>query len=144
MNLENLSYKELIELEKKIAKIKKKKENEALYKSNLNSNLTTILASRFKDDCYAKSNYEWSEDDPTHYPELASELNWKVTNALYTICDISLGNYEPKISKAHKGTWVAMRTSFIGCDPNKYKAMFEELKSVIHRYVLDYNRQNGL
>lgn len=143
MNLENLTYQELVELEKKIVKIKKEKENEALFKCNLTSDLTRILASRFKDDCYIKSDYEWSEDDPTHYPVLASELNRKVNDAMFTICDISLGNYDPKVSKKFKGTWVSMRGSFIGRDPIKYKAMFEELKSLIHRYILDYNKQNN-
>ena len=111
VNIEELSYKELIELEKQIQKEKTKKVQHYITKSDLynSENLKTIfdiLDKRFQDEKYGwpqkcdVDKFHWDSEEEKeearnkNYPApVAENLHDRLHSSFLYICDIAFQNY---------------------------------------------------
>lgn len=125
IDLSDLNYNQLIELEKEIQKEKIKKAGDCLTKGNLTcltngkvKEILAILDPKFQDTKYGYPNNEWRNSKPDveffetlspemqnqfqtswERPEVTKSLLDKLTSSMLYLCDIALENYEDYIPK---------------------------------------------
>lgn len=128
INLSELNYKQLIELEKQIQKEKEKKARDYLTKTDLIydsekvKEIVSFLDPKFQHGQYGYPNDEWknSKADVEYFeskspedqeqllvdwnrPEVVRDIKDKLTRNMLYMCDIALENYRDYISKTQSG-----------------------------------------
>lgn len=142
VNLDEMSYVELVELEKKI-KVAKEKIYAPVFKSMLSEKrIWDLIKDRFKETKYM--------DDIEHFddgncPYIVLDAVTRLKKAMLTISDITLGNYEESYSKKsgkhHRA--LHMNGSFISVDPHLYKEFYGKLQELITEYGTKVNTNKG-
>ena len=130
-NLTKLSDKDLIELEKKIAEEKENRKTSLMYKRNLG-----IGHERFDKTSELLNRYIREKGGHTDIRDVLHNPVYKIQGDVFNICDYIHGNFTVKERKG-------MTDGVIRCDGARllmddkeaYKAMYDELYSVIDKWV---------
>ena len=140
MDLSNLSYEELTELEKKIKEEKKVKQNDGkvLYKYDLLDDRTyDVMKPRFPVEKYGAMSSKSS-----HISNEAFALPSRIEKSLFALCDLALGNYRESANEK-TGQWnskrIILNGSLIQNNVEEYSKMFDELRDVFIKYAEWYN-----
>jgi len=130
-NLTKLSDKDLIELEKKIAEEKEARKTSLMYKRNLG-----IGHERYEKTSALLNNYIRSKGSDYDIHKSIHSPVFKIQSDVFNICDYVHGNFTVQERKG-------ITNSVIKCDGARllmddkeaYKAMYDELYSVIDKWV---------
>ena len=140
MDLSNLSYEELTELEKKIKEEKKVKQNDGkvFYKCELlDDRLYDVMKPRFPVEKYGASSDKYSD-----ISNEAFALPSRIEKSLFALCDLALGNYRESASEK-TGQWnnkkIILNGSLVQSNTEEYAKMFNELRDVFMKYAEWYN-----
>lgn len=140
MDLSNLSYEELTELEKKIKGEKKVKQNDGkvFYKYDLLDDRTyDVMKPRFPVEKYG-GGYSIFSDRSNEAFALPSRIN----KSLFALCDLALGNYRESANEK-TGAWnskrIILNGSSVQSNTEEYSKMFNELRDVFMKYAEWYN-----
>lgn len=140
MDLSNLSYEELTELEKKIKGEKKVKQNDGkiFYKFDLLDGRTyDVMKPRFPVEKYGTVSSEFSD-----ISNEAFALPSRINKSLFALCDLALGNYRESANEK-TGQWhskrIILNGSLVQSNTEEYAKMFNELRDVFMKYAEWYN-----
>lgn len=140
MDLSNLSYEELTELEKKVKEEKKAQRNDGkvLYKYDLLDDRTyDVMKPRFPVEKYG-GRYSIFSDRSNEAFALPSRIN----KSLFALCDLALGNYRESANEK-TGAWnskrIILNGSSVQSNTEEYSKMFNELRDVFMKYAEWYN-----
>jgi len=85
--------------------------------------------------------------DPDEHSEAALEMANKMDGAILEICDFTLGNYDIKTffrkNQAEKKRALRGGSHIHKVDFNTYKAMVEELRDVIMKYIVPIKKEEA-
>lgn len=138
MDLAKLSDKELIELQKRIEAEKENRKDSLLYKSNV-----AFDEKRFDALCTYLTGMLREKGNSENVYEMLHNPVWKISDAMFEICDYIYGNFEFK-DRHVSGTvdppkyvkCFFRNTSRLLIDRKEdYKAMYDELYSVIEKHM---------
>lgn len=142
MDLSNLSYEELTELEKKIKGEKKVKQNDGkvFYKCELLDDRTyDVMKPRFPVEKYGAVNSEFSD-----ISNEAFALPSRINKSLFALCDFALGNYRESANEK-TGQWnskrIILNGSLVQSNTEEYAKMFNELRDIFMKYAEWYNEK---
>lgn len=127
-NLTKLSDKDLIELEKKIAKEKEARKTSLMYKSNLG-----IGHERFEKTSALLNSYIRSKGSDYDIHKSLHSPVFKIQSDVFNICDYIHGNFTVK--ERYDGKIRCDGARLLMDDKEAYKAMYDELYSVIDKWV---------
>jgi len=140
MDLSNLSYEELTELEKKIKEEKKAQRNDGktLYKYDLLDNRTyDVMKPRFPVEKYGAMSSKSSAISSE-----AFALPSRIEKSLFALCDLALGNYRESTNEK-TGQWhskrIILNGGLVQSNTEEYAKMFNELRDVFMKYAEWYN-----
>lgn len=130
-NLTKLSDKELIELEKKIAEEKEARKTSLMYKRNLE-----IGHERFEKMSALLNRYIRIKGSDYDIHKSIHNPVFKIQSDVFNICDYVHGNFTVKERKGiSEGVIRCDGARLLMDDKEAYKAMYDELYSVIDKWV---------
>lgn len=144
MNISELSYSELLALEKQIKNRKSELANNipkvSLYENWKDHKWSKILIKRFPTDRYEIEKLPFTSTDSEIDPNLshlAADSILRVSKAAITLCDIALNNYSIQSHRAGSDYRPIIRlNSGISRDiEEKYVEMYQELQNVFEKYA---------
>ena len=127
-NLTKLSDKDLIELEKKIAEEKEARKTSLMYKRNLD-----IGHERFEKTSALLNSYIRSKGSDYDIHKSIHSPVFKIQSDVFNICDYVHGNFTVK--ESYGGGIRCDGARLLMDDKEAYKAMYDELYSVIDKWV---------
>lgn len=127
-NLTKLSDKDLIELEKKIAEEKEARKTSLMYKRNLD-----IGHERFEKTSALLNRYIRSKGSDYDIHKSIHSPVFKIQSDVFNICDYVHGNFTVK--ESYGGRIRCDGSRLLMDDKEAYKAMYDELYSVIDKWV---------
>ena len=165
IDLSELNYKQLIELEKEIQKEKAKKVGDHLTKTDLtwigkSKEIMDILDPKFQNARYGYPQEDWKTSAPDveyfnsqsddvkqklliswERPDVTRLIHTKVTSSITYLCDIAFENYRDYVAKTHDGK---PKSKYMTISINKeipwkkadsYKAMYDEICNIFIKYA---------
>lgn len=130
-NLTELSDKDLIELEKKIAEEKEARKTSLMYKRNLG-----IGNERFEKMSVLLNSYIREKGGHADIRDAVHNPVYKIQGDVFNICDYVHGNFTVKERKRmSEGVIRCDGARLLMDDKEAYKAMYDELYSVIDKWV---------
>ena len=134
MDISKLSDKELLELQKSLRMEIKKREVYSKYKSEYL--VTQKLTELFNEDVFSKGITDgWQDKAPAYF--------WtdKFERAIFSLCDLTFGNYIARKTKDNQYTAMYMGTAILPpeIDDKKYGEMIDDIFEVMKKYKKEIN-----
>lgn len=141
--LENMTYAELVELEKRIKEQKNTIRTEkALYKSSMSGYLNRIglkdvLETCFKKEGFSNSSGKHYKTDGTFYYD--SDECYRAYEdcrvAILKVADYACGNYYANKRRVSNSVKVTPNNMLVKCDTETYKRCVNDISDIIKKYV---------
>lgn len=158
INLSELNYMQLIELEKQIKKEKEKKARDYLTKTDLIydsekvKEIVSFLDPKFQHERYGYPNDEWKNSEyyvmyfdskspeeqeqfltDWNRPEVVRDIKDKLTRNMLYMCDIALENYRDCLKSKYHTISTSKEIPWQKTD--QYKSMYNELCDIFLKYA---------